>query len=234
MLMMYYLSQSIQIHKDYNENITEEEFKQTVTGRDFNRLLYRGVATFRKILQNIGDRMAKEHIFHDSKDVFFVTYEELASLLSAARLPADYQRMLNLLIQDRRRSYAMWNQLFAPQNLPCGELPKRNPREFKGKTVLASKMEGIARIIRKSSDLPSLQEGDILVTTSIDELWVPFLDIPGGIIVENKEVPPQIIQILDKKGTPLLTQVKDATRLIHDGIRLSLNEKEDYIRVLET
>lgn len=92
--------------------------------------------------------------------------------------------------------------------------------------------EGPARIVRSLSGLDMVEEGDILVTQSIDPAWTPVFPLLKGIVTEEGNILSHATVLSREYGIPAVLAVTDATSRIPDGSRLIIEGAKGTVSII--
>ena len=101
---------------------------------------------------------------------------------------------------------------------------------FRGISISAGFAEGTVRLIRGPEDIGKVRRGDIVVTSIIDPGMVTFLGLAGGLIAEMGGTLSHGAIIAREYGIPAVVNVSQATRLLKDGDRVSIDCIKGIVR----
>ncbi len=209
--------------------------------REANRhqLMYYA-AGVRHLLLLMGRKLADQGRLGAAEDVFFLTQEELESVLTHPE--QNWVERVRL----RREERAQNAQETAP-DMVCGPWPFERDGtsvegekeegelrgQLKGITISAGYTEGPVRVIRSASEVERVRSGDILVMPVIDPGWAPLLGLAAGLIVEMGGTLSHGAIIAREYGLPALVNVKGATGHFTDGEWVAIDATRGVIRRLE-
>lgn len=180
-----------------------------------------------------GRWLAAREALTSPEDVLWLRFDEIFNGLEADTPPSFAGT-----IAARQAGHAEWSKLEAPPILgvPNAHLPQRPPLEdnvtpaapdeagrLVGQGASAGRRYGRARLAPDPLLLPSLEPGDILVTTNVGPLWIPIFPILGGLILEGGAVGQHAAATAREYNIPAVVNVKQATRRIPDGAWLTVD-----------
>ncbi len=98
-------------------------------------------------------------------------------------------------------------------------------RVLKGLGVSPGEVTGPARVITSfaAGAAADFKPGDILVAPFTDAPWTPLFATAGGVVVETGGVLSHAATVAREYGIPAVAMIKDATRMIETGQRLTVN-----------
>lgn len=167
-----------------------------------------------------------------AEDIFFLTLPEVREVVRSHTLdPA--------LLPSRKAEHERNTRLFPPRVMTSdGEiLAGAYSREgmpgqaLPGLAVSSGVAEGRARVLLDMAHA-SLEEGDILVTSSTDPSWTPLFVSIKGLVTEVGGLMTHGAVIAREYGLPAVVGVENATRLIRDGQRIRVHGTDGYVEVL--
>jgi pyruvate,water dikinase len=143
------------------------------------------------------------------------------------------------MVAERRAEIERDAVLDPPETI-CGEdVPVRNFVEVSDQPLLvgisgsAGWAEGCARIILDPATAPSrLSESDILVIPFSDVSWTPLFAGIGGVVAETGGQLSHSAIIAREYGLPAVVNVKNATRLIHDGQQVAVDGNSGQVHLM--
>jgi pyruvate,water dikinase len=185
----------------------------------------------RAISLAIGRRLVEEGRLLAREDVFFLTYQELESLLSGGAMFPDG---VAALVAARRPQHEALGRMTPPDRfllpegsyLPPEVSPNTSPQEgasgdapLLGVGTCGGRITAPAAVIRDLSEAHLLAPGDILVTRQTDPGWAPIFFLIKGLIMERGGMLSHGSIIARELGIPAVVGVKDATRrLVHKQV----------------
>ena len=132
---------------------------------------------------------------------------------SAAQLAAERDLRLPLLMRESELP-ALLNS--APgRGTAAGDLT--------GLCVSPGRVEAEVVVMRDPSEFAAMKRGAILVAPATDPSWTPLFTLASGVIVEVGGMLSHASTIAREYGLPALANVKDATRVLKSGDRVTLD-----------
>lgn len=125
-----------------------------------------------------------------------------------------------------RAALTVLGGVFADADAPSDEVVIR------GLAASPGTYDGIARLLDGPAQLPRLQPGDVLVTQSTSEAFNVALPLIGAIVTDRGGVLSHAAIVSRECGIPAVVGSRDATRLIPDGARVSVDGTTGEVRIL--
>ena len=181
-------------------------------------LLY---SRLRRIVCEIGKRLTENGRLGAADDIFFVTADEIESLLSGGAMFPDIRDLVVL----RRKAHAALATLTPPDTftLRQGEYftawasaPSAPPNlgAMKGIGACGGVAMAAAAVLSDVTESDRLRAGDILVTRQTDPGWAPVFPLIAGLVVERGGMLSHGAIIAREFGIPSVVGVRDATARI--------------------
>jgi phosphohistidine swiveling domain-containing protein len=186
----------------------------------------------------IGKRLHAKGILQSPEQVFFLTGDELATLLSQQWDGTG----LAETIAHRMAKRAEWESLPAPdvimgdravvnlraattpegmQRLDPGEAERRpavgKAGELFGVAVSSGQARGPARLIRHPAEGHRLKKGDVLVAPSTDPAWTPLFLRASAVVMEVGGYLSHGAIVAREYGIPAVVNVAGAMTTFHEG-----------------
>lgn len=195
-------------------------------------LLYSRV---RGIALSIGGRLAGHGYLGERDDVFFLTYQEIDALISGGSM---FPYRVEELVALRKREHADLSKMAPPDVFVLAESEylapiTATPGRGKVSTTGIGKMSGTgacggkvtarATILGEVTQANRLVSGDILVTRQTDPGWGPVFFLIKGLVMERGGMLSHGAILAREYGIPTVVGVKDATRLISQGVTISVD-----------
>jgi Pyruvate kinase len=99
----------------------------------------------------------------------------------------------------------------------------------KGTAVGQGCVTGRARVARSAGELADFNVGEILVTVQTSADFVDVMRKAGGVVTEADSLTSHAAVIALRLGVPVIVGVKNATRLIRDGVILTLDMERGIV-----
>ncbi len=219
---------------------TLRRLKQWYLWRERNRSdSIRVGAVIRQWQLILAQRLVERGWIETRDDYFFLLVDEI----DRAVVHPERGRELKSLVAERRRTYATWQQLEMPLFMRESELSTlmrranatllhADVKQFYGLGVSAGRAEGEVVVIRSPADFARMQPGAILVAPATDPAWTPLFTLAAGVIVEIGGTGSHASTVAREYGLPALANVKNATRLLQDGMRVRLDATRGVIDIV--
>jgi phosphohistidine swiveling domain-containing protein len=190
------------------------------------------ILRWRRLFLEMGRRLVSGGSIERLSDIFFLTKEEVFLTLekggdrkdeTAARR-AEFDRYRNVLPPKFLRGNIEWDDTVA-----------RSADTIRVTGVSASPgvATGRIRVVRSIEQLPTVQEGDIMVTSNTDPGWTAVFSKLGGLITETGGILSHGAVVSREYGIPAVTAVKDATGFFLTGQKVTLDGNDGTIYILE-
>ena len=196
----------------------------------------RQFAVLRRLLLELGRRLAAGGRLADQSDVFFLEIEELAggSVWNSA---TDWRA----LVASRRSLYNN-NLKLTPPAVVIGRFDPEcfvpaavdyGRTVFHGLGVSAGKASGRARVILRSDAHERLLPGEILVAPFTDPGWTPYFVAAAGIVMDLGGLLSHGSIVAREYGIPAVVNVGPATQIIRTGQWLEVDADQGVVTVVE-
>ena len=178
------------------------------------------VAVMRRVLMELGKRLASRGVIALEDDIFFVTKEELMDVVEGTIEPQEIRRRIG----SRRREYD-FNRSLNPPPFVVGRFdpakhvhtqPDRAAKILNGLAVSPGAVTGPARVILHASD-DFVRPGEILVAPFTDPGWTPYFVNAAGIVMDQGGLLSHGSIVAREFGIPCVVNVGPATQIIRTG-----------------
>jgi pyruvate,water dikinase len=204
-------------------------------------LLY---ARLRRVALAIGERLVAQGRLVERDDVFFLTAEEIETLLAGhAMFPDHVQPVVDL----RRTAHAALGASTPPDTIRLGfgeyfraEVTSAAHAPCDGDTTALTglgacggSVTGRAIILDDVAQSARITRGDVLVTRQTDPGWGPVFPLISGLVIERGGMLSHGAIIAREFGIPSVVGVRDATVRIADGARVTVDGDRGVVRVAQ-
>lgn len=107
-----------------------------------------------------------------------------------------------------------------------------NASELVGQTAMGGKVQGKVRILRKKSEIPSLQKGEILVTAMTTPDYLPAMHNAAAFITDEGGITCHAAIVARELGKPCVIGTKIGTEFLKDGDWVEIDADAGIVRVL--
>jgi phosphoenolpyruvate synthase/pyruvate phosphate dikinase len=105
--------------------------------------------------------------------------------------------------------------------------------ELKGQTAMGGRARGRVRILRKKSEIPLLQEGEILVTAMTTPDYLPAMRKAAAFVTDEGGVTCHAAIVAREIGKPCVIGTGVATQALRDGDLVEVDADQGVVRILE-
>jgi len=195
--------------------------------------LVRVIAVLRAWHLELARRFISRGWIDDTDQYFALTLDEIA------RDPSTYRPIAS----EKLRKRAEWAKIEMPLLLVEGR-PLRAPGSransaaeaaaapLKGHCISAGFVEAPVAVLAHPSEIARFPRGAILVTAATDPSWTPLFTLASGVIVEVGGTLSHAATVAREMGLPALANVRDATRILKDGMRVRLDATNGYAAIV--
>lgn len=206
----------------------------------------------RHIILAIGHRLVATGHLASADDVFYLECDEVDALLSGhAMFPYD----VGTRVRERRNEQARLAAMTPPDNfeLDWGDyLPQQasgqmaqgvaahsgradnsgDMQRLQGIGACGGRLTANAVVLADASEAGRMQQGDIVVTRQTDPGWACVFFLARGLVIERGGMLSHGAIIARELGIPAVVGVRDATRRITSGNRLSIDGDRGVVEIL--
>lgn len=214
----------------------------------------------RRLWKALASRWHQRGLIEDPDDVYFLLFDELASLARRSNDPLAGARMRSR-IRRRRLQYQLWKAFPAPplrdrygepiavvpeqpQETPIAEsvvqppappqeAPDDLPLTLRGIAASAGAAEGRAHVAESATSGRELTPGDILVARFTDPGWTPIFPLAAAVVTEIGGVLSHGAIVAREFGIPAVVNVQRATQQIRSGDLLKVDGSNGRVTILE-
>jgi phosphohistidine swiveling domain-containing protein len=209
----------------------------SVLRENFKNEAIRWTATLRRMLLEIGVRLANTGMLRERDDVFFLQLPELERVLHGV---SD----LNIpeIVATRRAEYEKNNSIIPPkvvvgrfepdQGVPEPETTSESTDLLQGVAASAGMATGPARVILRADTDEQVHAGEILVAPFTDPGWTPYFVPAAGIVTDQGGLLSHGSIIAREYGIPAVVNVPGATRIIRTGQMLRVDGNRGIVTIL--
>ncbi len=206
----------------------------------------------RRIALAMGDRLVDQSLFARRDDVFWLTVSELDELTSGG---AMFPGHIGELVALRRSAHAAVAAESFPDSFTAyeGEYVVSSPAlsgldlvmqdpgcdsravggaHHAGAGACGGRATGRAVVLNDVSEASRITPGDVLVTRQTDPGWAPVFFLISGLVIERGGMLSHGAIVAREFGIPCVVGVPNATRLIPEGQRISVDGDLGEVHVL--
>ncbi|MFT3875080.1 MAG: PEP/pyruvate-binding domain-containing protein [Propioniciclava sp.] len=198
----------------------------------------------RRLLRELGRRLAEAGVIADRDDVFWLTRAEADAAASA--LDAAEAHIAALTDEVERRKEVWRGRRLAT---PPGWLPETgfyytlfkrfmpsNTEEQSGPTLTglgasAGRATGPARVLRGPEDFAAMRPGDVLVAPITTPAYTPFFAMASAVVTDIGGPLSHSSIVAREYGIPAVLGTGSATRRIHDGDMITVDGERGIVHL---
>ena len=194
------------------------------------------MTAMRKMLLELGKRLADKGIIENDDDVFFIRQEELAPVVNGK---ADFD--IHQAVAARRAEYDK-NTSVTPPDIVFGKFDPDNyvpdtqeeqTEVLNGVGVSPGRATGKARVILRADSDQQLLAGEILVAPFTDPGWTPYFVPAAAIVMDEGGVISHGSIVAREYGIPAVVNVGNATKVIKTGQKIQVDGDLGVVRILQ-
>lgn len=197
----------------------------------------------RRLALTIGRAFVDRGFLSNRDNVFFLTWEEIESLLSGRSMFPHETGQLAVL---RRTAHERLGALSPPDRIQLtpGQYWKEDggddaPPEsesrmvMRGKGVSGGSIVGRAVVLTDPSQFDQVTSGDILVTRQTDPGWGPILFLVRGLVMERGGMLSHGAILAREYGIPTVVDLRNATRRVNDGDLIRVDGDRGVVELVD-
>ncbi len=200
----------------------------------------------RRIVLRIGERLVERGFLQQANDVFFLTHQELESLISGTSM---FPNTVSALVELKRTEHTRLGEMVLPDTMvlpegsywpPSNEVDGQHPcdTEIESDTMhgigaCGGKVTARAIVLHDVSESGRLTPGDILVTRQTDPGWAPVFFLVGGLVMERGGMLSHGAIIAREYGIPTVVGVQGATRKIKSGRTVTVDGDLGCVEIID-
>ncbi|NRN27457.1 phosphoenolpyruvate synthase [Photorhabdus heterorhabditis subsp. aluminescens] len=206
-----------------------QKLRQAIRHRENMRFTRtRMFGLYRDIFIQLGQTYALEGILAESRDIFYLTLEEIYSSYEGTAV----QTQLKPLVAIRKQEYAGYEtedepahhffirgSLYQQQDYRYPYKEQQAPTDsgmLQGIGCYPGLVETTIRLIKNPQDEMSLA-GQILCTVRTDPGWAPLFPTAGGLLIERGSTLSHSAVVARELGIPAIVGIPAVTQILKDG-----------------
>jgi pyruvate,water dikinase len=193
------------------------------------------VVALRKMLLELGKKLAGNGVLKNQDDVFFLCFEELEP---AVQGKANFD--VRKVIASRRAEYDR-NSLISPPDVIFGKFDPdkyvpasvdKDVEELTGLPVSPGVVAGKARVILRADADQQVLAGEILVAPFTDPGWTPYFVTAAAIVMDQGGILSHGSIVAREYGIPAVVNVGSATQIIKTGQTIQVDGNRGVVKIL--
>ena len=202
----------------------------------FDRVRIKGLS--RNVILKLGQEMTEKKILPTVDDIFYLTYEEVMSLVHDSFGLSYWKELIELRKKHLNEKHSLrlpdrilTNDFVSVKNFNLAPVHS-NSKSIKGIPCSGGLIETECEVVLDLNSAPSLN-GKILVAERTDPAWGYFFVGVKGIIIEKGSMLSHAAIISRELGIPCIINVKNATQILKSGMKIRMNGDTGEIEVVE-
>ncbi len=213
----------------------------------------------RRLWHELADRWIERGVIANRGDIYYLLFEELATLTRRAEEPVFAARMRSR-IRRRRRQFETWKQspavplrdrsgdpITAQRAAPSASAPEAPeapsssarmddsalPIILSGIAASTGRVEGRAHVADSATAGRDLTPGDILVARFTDPGWTPVFPLAAAVVTEIGGVLSHGAIVAREFGIPAVVNVQQVTTQIQSGDLLRVDGSSGQVTIVK-
>ncbi|WP_288050232.1 PEP/pyruvate-binding domain-containing protein [Nocardia sp.] len=204
----------------------------------------RSFGLIKRVFREFGTQFHEAGLLERPRDIFWLTYEEIAALTRGTAVDTDVART----VRTRHGDHERWRAVAMPSRIvttgiaateindPALEAPPTDAdtsqKVLRGIGCAPGRVEASALVLGTPD--PDVEiDGQLLVASTTDPGWVFLMVAAGGLISERGSVLSHTAIIGRELGIPTVVGVPGVTRLVASGDRLALDGRAGTATILD-
>ncbi len=200
----------------------------------------RAFGMVRKIFIAIGNNFYSEGLMTESKDIFYLTKEEIFDYIKGTSV--NYN--LKDLIQLRKNQFSAFDAESTSERIKTHgityvgndfnvklDLEALNS-DLKGIGCCAGRVRGKVRVVKSPYEVNNLN-GDILVTSSTDPGWVTLFPTASAILVERGSLLSHSAIVSREMGKPCIVGITGLLSILKTGDLVEMDGSSGEVKIIE-
>jgi len=217
--------------------------------RDRENLRFERTRVFgrvRRILLELGNRLATAGHLFESRDIFYLTLEEALGFVEGQLPGSDLKSLVILRKQefDHFRTLAPPPERFFTRGWVRGAVEREicqgppsetneNTEQRSGLGCCPGQVRGTVRVVRDPTGV-ELEPGTILVAERTDPGWILLFPAATGLVVERGSLLSHSAIVSRELGLPCVVSVPGVTTWLSDGDEVEIDGRSGIVRKEET
>ena len=225
-------------------NINLKKLQNGIRNRELMRFhRTRSFGIIREIYLVIADKLVQLKCIVNAKDIFYLSMDEIADLITFQNITQDTQKLIDL----RKTEYAEFEKIESKKykNQIKMELPLGNENKFK--SFMATSAVGSGSEFTGTGCFPGVLQGEICFVTNISEAknisgkillaertdpgWTPLFYLAKAVIVEKGSILSHAAIVAREVGIPIVIGVPQITQKLKSGDVVTINGTTGVIKL---
>ncbi len=212
---------SASVYRKVEKNVNDMR-KMLWWREEFRDVSTRFYCVIRAYTMRLAEALYSDGVLSDRNDIWFTKIEDVRSFIDGKINVEELKRII-----ERNKVYYASFRHFKNENEIgssfAASAEKRDDKALSGIGCSCFKATGIARVIHSLDETDRLREGDILITKFTDTGWTGKFAMLSGIVTEFGGILCHAAIVSREYGIPCVVCAENATKLIKDGDRITIN-----------
>ena len=212
---------SASVYRKVEKNVNDMR-KMLWWREEFRDVSTRFYCVIRAYTMRLAEALYSDGVLSDRNDIWFTKIEDIRSFIDGKINVEELKRII-----ERNKVYYASFRHFKNENEIGSSFAagaeKRDEKALSGIGCSCFKATGIARVIHSLDETDRLREGDILITKFTDTGWTGKFAMLSGIVTEFGGILCHAAIVSREYGIPCVVCAENATKLIKDGDRITIN-----------
>ncbi|GAB4322525.1 MAG: hypothetical protein Kow0010_03350 [Dehalococcoidia bacterium] len=180
-------------------------------------------------------RFLERGIISEPSDFFFLTVDEVSSILQGVTPPGLEDRIIRRRREYERNRHVRLPERFHGHPEPLEPDPAHHAGEvLQGTGVSPGVVTARARVILDPNTDGPMQPGEVLVAPVTDAGWTPLFALASGLVVDMGSALSHGSTVAREYGLPAVVNVRRGTTAIRTGDLVTVNGSSGTVTVVET
>jgi pyruvate,water dikinase len=187
----------------------------------------------RRLFMEYSSRFKERGIISNPDDIHFLSKEEIFKIQRhELSVPKE-------TIKQRREEFERYADRLPPKFLKGTRefddtmTREENTLRITGTGASPGIATGLARVVGTINELPKIKEGEIMVTSNTDPGWTPVFPKLGGLITETGGILSHGAVVSREYNIPAVTAVRDATKILKTGQKITIDGNDGVVTIIE-
>lgn len=222
---------------------TIKKARELVSARE--NLRYERTRAFgivRELFNQIGKRFYAEGIIKNSRDIFFLSKEEIFSFIDGTSVTQNIKALIALRKEEfetyKNQSapserFATYGTVYHANDFFSLKKTELTRGDLKGIGCSPGTVKGKVKVVLDPNEISSLN-GDILVTSSTDPGWTILFPGCSGIIVERGSLLSHSAIVSREMGKPCIVSVTGLLSRLNTGDEIEMDGSTGEIKIIKS
>jgi pyruvate,water dikinase len=178
-----------------------------------------GYGLFRECFLTLGESFAGRGLIDEPADIFYLYFEEVASLVQEGNSAALEQDVVLARKQEMEASRdALLPDIIYGDQAPPLEVASVSSERLTGVATSPGYYQGPVRVIQSLTQFELVRQGDVLVIPYSDVSWTPLFSKAGAVVAESGGILSHSSIVAREHDLPAVVSVTAACQLLTDGM----------------